>query len=193
PAPHVFLARNPPAGVVACFGPVPAGRKAREAVRRVNDAFGLRDCPQAQEMVFADQTELFPVLRAAACIRHEIGTCLGPCARACSRADYGRQVRAARAFLDGSDLAVLDALERDMTAASAALAFERAAALRDQLEVLRWLHHRVQRLRRVRELQSFIYPVPGVEGPDVWYLIHRGRVAAALPAPRTAAEQRAVA
>src|SRR5262249_14915687 len=34
PAPHAFLARQPPAGALACFGPVPAGRRVREAVRR---------------------------------------------------------------------------------------------------------------------------------------------------------------
>jgi excinuclease ABC subunit C len=193
PAPHVFLAGKPPRDTLACFGPVPAGRKVREAVRRLNDAFGLRDCPQAQAMVFADQAELFPVLRAAACIRHEIGTCLGPCAAACTRADYGRQVRAARAFLEGADRSLLETLEGDMTAAAAARAFERAAALRDRLDILRWLRDRLGRLRRVREEQSFIYPVPGYDGEDVWYLVHGGRVAAALPAPRTAAQQRAAA
>ena len=58
PAPYVFLAGRPPATAFASFGPVPAGRRAGEAVRRLNDWFRLRDCPQAQEMVFADQGEL---------------------------------------------------------------------------------------------------------------------------------------
>src|SRR5205823_6722999 len=53
PAPYVFLAGRPPATAFALFGPVPAGRQAREGVRRVNDWFRLRDCPQAQAMVFA--------------------------------------------------------------------------------------------------------------------------------------------
>ena len=190
PAPYVFLTRRPSAGVLGCFGPVPAGGKAREAVRRLNDHFRLRDCPQAQEMVFADQSELFPILRAAGCLRHEIGTCLGPCAAACSRRDYGRQLRLARAFLDGTDRSLLETLEHEMMATSEALAFERAAALRDQLDVLRWLHERIDRLRRVRAQQSFIYPVPGHEGQDVWYLIQHGRVVTALPAPAGAAEMR---
>ena len=53
PAPYVYLAARPPASASAFFGPVPAGRRALEAVRRVNDLFQLRDCPQKQEMVFA--------------------------------------------------------------------------------------------------------------------------------------------
>jgi excinuclease ABC subunit C len=193
PAPYVFLARRPPAGALACLGPVPAGHTAREAVRRVNDWFRLRDCPQAQEMVFADQAELFPVLRAAGCLRHEIGTCLGPCAAACTRPAYTDQVRAAQAFLEGTDNGPLEALKRDMAAASAALAYERAAALRDRLEVLLWLRKQLTRLRRLQQRGTVIYPVAGHDGQDLWYVIHQGRVAAALPAPRTAADHRAAA
>jgi excinuclease ABC subunit C len=191
PAPYVFLSRRPPAGAVACFGPVPSGHEAREAVRWLNDAFQLRDCPQSQPMLFADQGELFPVLRAAGCLRHEIGTCLGPCASACTRRDYGERVRAARAFLDGTDATLLDRLERDMLRASAAQAFERAASLRDRLEVLRWLHERLDRLRQAGEGCSFLYPVAGQEGQDWWYLIRAGLVVRVLAAPRTPEERRA--
>jgi excinuclease ABC subunit C len=192
PAPYIFLARRPPSGALASFGPVFAGRKAREAVRRINDCFGLRDCPQSQEMMFADQGELFPVLRPAGCLRHEIGTCLGPCIGACSRADYLARVRSARAFLGGKDGGLLQTLERAMGEASSALAFERAAALRDQIEVLRWLQTQLERIRRARAEHSFVYPVGGPE-KELWYLIHRGRVAAAILRPRTADERQAAA
>ncbi|HEV3256746.1 MAG TPA: UvrB/UvrC motif-containing protein [Gemmataceae bacterium] len=193
PAPYAFLARRPPTGALAAFGPVPAGRRATEAVRRVNDWFGLRDCPQAQEMVFADQAELFPVLRAAGCIRHEIGTCLGPCAAGCTRAAYGERVRAARAFLDGTDLSPLHRLERDMTAAARVELFERAAALRDKLTSLRWLGEQIGRLREAQEGHSFIYRVPGHSGENLWYLIQGGRVAVVLTAPRRPAGYRTAA
>lgn len=193
PAPYVFLARRPSSGVLEQFGPIPAGRKAREAVRRLNDWFRLRDCPQHQAMVFADQAELFPVLRAAGCLRHEIGTCSGPCAAACTRRDYGIQVRSACAFLKGSDLTPLQTLESAMQDASAATAFERAAALRDKLDLLRWLHRHLERLRHVRERYSFVYTPAGHDGEDVWYLIRAGQVVEALPAPRTPDEYRAAA
>ncbi len=183
PAPYVFLSSRPTASVLTCFGPVPAGQRAREAVRRLNDGYALRDCPQKQEMVFADQGELFPEPRAAGCIRHEIGTCLGPCAAACSRAAYAARVGAARAFLEGKDEALLATIEGEMATAAAALAFERAAALRDRLEVLTWLHDHLERLRQLRDGQSFVYPMRSDEGGEVWYLIHQGRVAAARPAP----------
>ncbi len=193
PAPYVFLSRRPPANTLAAFGPVPAGRTAREAVRRLNDLFRLRDCSQAQPLIFAEETELFPVLRAAGCLRHEINTCLGPCTGACTRTAYLDEVAAARAFLAGTDRSLLDRLERDMQAASAALAFERAAALRDQWEALRWLCNQLDRLRQAREESSFVYPVDGEDGRDLWYLIHGGRTVAVTPAPRDNASRQTAA
>src|SRR5262249_2570368 len=76
------LAAQPPRTAFAHFGPVPSGFRTREAVRRLNDWYRLRDCPQSQEMTFADQPELFALPLAPGCIRHEIGNCLGPCAAA---------------------------------------------------------------------------------------------------------------
>lgn len=193
PAPYVFLTRRPPSGVLGYWGPVVACTKLREAVRRLNDWFGLRDCPQAQVMVFADQAELFPEPRTAGCLRYEIGTCLGPCAAFCSRAAYRERVRAARAFLEGTDLSLLQGLAKDLQAAAAALAFERAAALREKLAVLTWLHEHLEHARRARERLNFIYPVAGKNGQDFWYLIRQGFVAAAFPKPQddTSREQAA--
>ncbi len=191
PAPYVFLAAKPAAHLSACFGPVPPGETAREAVRRLNERFGLRDCPQFQEMAFADQTELFPILRAAGCIRHEIATCLGPCAGGCTRRVYAKQVHAAQAFLGGADVSLLDQLQAEMAAASAALAFERAAALRDKWEALNWLHLRLERMRQIRGQETFVYPVRGIDGAEIWYVIDAGRVVRATPAPRYDDDRRA--
>jgi len=189
PAPYVFLARRAPAGIIGCWGPLYAGRRAKEAVRRLNDWFGLRDCPQAQQMIFAEQVELFEQPRTAACIRHELGTCLGPCAALCTRSAYLERVQAARRFLDGTDLAPLDKLQADMLAASQALAFERAAGLHEKRQALAWLQMHLQRLREIREKCSFIYRAAGQGGREIWYLLRRGWVAAALPEPTDAASQ----
>jgi excinuclease ABC subunit C len=183
PAPYAFLSARPPRGTLACFGPVPAGRQAREGVRRLNDWFQLRDCPRAQEMIFADQGELFPVLRAAGCIRHEIGTCSAPCAAACTHTAYQQQVRDARTFLEGTDDSPLRMLESEMTAAAQEMAYEREAELRDRRETLTWLRERIVRLRRACEKQSFVYRVLAETGEETWYLIHHGQVMAAVPAP----------
>jgi excinuclease ABC subunit C len=183
PAPYVFLSRRPLAGLMGCFGPVPSTRRAREAVRWLNDFFQLRDCPEAQTIHFAEQAELFPVPRTAGCLRYEIGTCLGPCAGACSRTAYLEQARSAMAFLAGRNLTAITILERDMAAAAAGLAFERAASLRDKVDALRWLTFQLQRVRTAQMQLSLVYCVKDSAGKDLWYLICQGRVAGAIPMP----------
>ena len=184
PAPYVFLSPRPPGTAFAGFGPVPAGESAREAVRRANDWFQLRDCPQAQKMVFADQRELFPLDLVAGCLRHGISACLGPCAAVCTRADYASALRAALRFLEGADVSPLETLERDMIAAATAEAFERAAVLRDKWQSLHWLAAHLERVRQAC-LRSCVYPAIGRTGArDHWHLIHHGRVRAVVPAPR---------
>jgi excinuclease ABC subunit C len=137
-------------------------------------------------MVFAEQGELFPLPLTAGCLRHEIGTCLGPCAAACTRADYAAQVAAARAFLAGTDKGLLKRLQREMRAAAEELAFERAATLRDKLQALRWLHEQLEALREARAHGSFVYPVDGHDGSRYWYLVRGGWTVTAVAAPADA-------
>jgi excinuclease ABC subunit C len=183
PAPYVYLRTHPPANAQDCYGPVLARDEAREAVRRLNDCFGLRDCPQSQPMFFADQKELFTLPLTAGCLRHEIGACLGPCVGECTRSDYHKRVRAVRHFLMGNKSALLGTLETEMEAASESMLFERAAVLRDKLAALTWLRNQLNRIKQMRQRQSFIYPIDGVDGQQTWYFIHGGQVMAALPAP----------
>ena len=182
PAPYAFVATAPPSTATACFGPFAGMARTRDAVRRLNDWFRLRDCPQAQTMVFADQAELFPLDLAPGCIRHDIGHCLAPCAAACSRKEYRFHVHAALDFLRGKDTTPLDQLSREMEAAANTQEFERAAILRDRLESMQWLYDHLERLRQA-VTHSFVYPVEGHDGGCTWYLIRDGFVRTALPAP----------
>jgi excinuclease ABC subunit C len=184
PAPHAFLAADPPRTATSVYGPFPAGPRAQEAVRRLNDAFLLRDCPKAIEMVFPDQGELFTQVREAGCLRLDLGACLGPCTGGCSRQAYHNRVRQARDFLAGKDDGPLPELLRQMEEAATAQLFERAASLRDRLMPLQWLAGKLERLRHARQRLSFVYPAGGL-----WYLIHGARTLAALPAPADAASK----
>lgn len=79
-----------------------------------------------------------------------------------------------------------------MEEASAALAYERAAALRDRLQRLEGLRDQFRRLRFAVEALSFPYHLSGHGGEDRVYLIHRGRVRGEFAAPRSATEQSAI-
>src|SRR5262249_1792625 len=87
------------------------------------------------------------------------------------------------AFLEGRDIGLLAALENRMTAASSSLHFEKAAALRDKLIHLQWLHDRLARVRAACGRPPFFYRVRGHDGINIWYLIRQGAVTAAFSAP----------
>jgi excinuclease ABC subunit C len=182
PAAYAYLAAHPTERCQWVFGPVRS--RWSDAVRRLNDCFQLRDCPDRIPIRFADQRRLFVEHYTPLCLRHELGTCLGPCAAACSSADYEERVRAACAFLRGHDLSILDRLEAQMFAAAAAQQFERAAHLRDVWQKLAGLADCLARLREARQQFSFVYPLPDYDGAVRWYLIDRGHVQTAVPAPR---------
>ena len=185
PAPYLHTARQPTGKEIAFYGPVPSASRASEACRRLNDITGLRDCSQRVKMHFRDQPPLFGEIPAPKCLRLELGTCAGPCAGACSRREYASRVRKLRDFLEGNNPAILDDLETEMRSAAAALQFERALALRERWEQLRWLADRLGWLRLARERHSFIYPLAGDDGRTVWYMIHRGQVVSACYRPET--------
>ncbi len=179
PAPYAYVVTKPPRKSLGCFGPLPGLQRTRDAVRRLNDWYRLRDCPQSQKMIFSDQPELFPLERTPGCLRHDIGNCLAPCAAACSRKEYDSHVQALLDFLQGKDATPLEQLEREMNEAAAEQQFERAALLRDRLDALQWLFLHLDRVRQARTL-SFAYPVQGHDGSTLWYLIRQGVVRGAV-------------
>lgn len=176
-APRIQVVRGPGDGRGMFYGPFVGAQRLGEAARELADALGLRDCALDRRMAYNDQAELFEARdRTPGCIRYEIRRCLGPCIAACSARAYEERVAVARAFLDGVDDAPMDALRTAMLEASDAMAFERAASLRDKLARLEGLRASFARLRFAVETLTFAYPVPGHGGDDRVYLVRRGRV-----------------
>src|SRR3989304_3613490 len=68
-----------------------------------------------------------------ACLYHDIRLCLAPCIGAVDQTGYRAVIADLCAFLEGKTDEVIAHLKGEMAQASTALAFERAAALRDQL------------------------------------------------------------
>jgi len=174
------------------YGPFQGALRVQDAVRELNDVLGLRDCALDRRMHYADQQELFQIARTPGCIRYEVRKCVGPCIGACTADEYAERVSLARAFLDGVDDGPLEALREQMTAASEALEFERAAYLRDKLWRLEGLREQFIKFRFAVEALSFVYSVPGYGGADRVYIIRRGRVRGEFDAPRTEGERVAI-
>lgn len=186
-APKVSVTREPSKNDMAVYGPFVGRARVEEAVRRLNDIHGLRDCATNFPMMFADSPVLFDSERAAGCLRYELGTCLGPCGGGCTRRKYHAAIRNVRKFLDGDDHALLDKLRTQMANAASEQRYEKAIGLRDKLADLEWLELRLALLRRSRHESAFVYPVD-TGGRTLWYLLNRGRVWGTIWAPISPAE-----
>lgn len=195
-APRFAVVRNAGADERATYyGPFVGGvTRLREALRSLSDALGLRDCSHDGRMSYSDQRDFFVVPpRTPGCLRYEIGKCLGPCIGAVREDEYRDRVAQAREFLEGDDARLMAPMVAAMEDASAHLAFERAAVLRNQLQRLQSLHEQFSRLRFGVESLSFAYLVAGGSGEtDRVYLVRRGRVRAELPKPLAVHEWGAV-
>lgn len=201
PAEQLYTSRQHDPRAVQVIGPLYGAGRAGRAVEVLNRVFRLRDCSSKQPCGFTEQLQLFDIELRPGCIRLEIGSCLGPCIAACSRAAYAAQVAKARAFLDGRDSSPLDELTAAMRRAACLQQFEQAAVLREDLRAATWLAARTSDMATAREDYTFIYSVPVDSNPvaspssarsvsSIWYLIRRGMIEGALAGPRTAAEQR---
>jgi excinuclease ABC subunit C len=125
------------------FGPYSSAGAVRESLNQIYRLFGLRQC---RDTVFNNRTR--------PCLQYQINRCSAPCVGYIDEAEYARDVRAAVEFLKGRDEAVIEYLSERMRQASAELAFEKAAQLRDH----------IQALQRVRSTQ---YVADGAENLDV--------------------------
>ncbi len=109
----------------AYFGPFASAGAVNRTLNQLQKAFLLRNC--------SDST--FDA-RTRPCLLYQIKRCSGPCVGLISEADYGHAVRDAERFLSGRSTKVQEALAEQMQAASDAMEFERAAALRDRIRAL---------------------------------------------------------
>jgi excinuclease ABC subunit C len=192
-APRLVVSETAREALARYYGPFRGRAQTQRAVRTLSDLLGLRDCAERQEMRFADQPTLFDQPLAPACIRHELGSCLGPCAARTDADGYGRAVSAAQDFLEGRAARPLDRILDVMADAAESQQFERAAIWRERFDELTWLFASLARLRAAIEGLSFVYEVKdeGEGGEDRLYLLRHGTVRAMAARPRTPIEREA--
>ncbi|MGY6534580.1 MAG: excinuclease ABC subunit UvrC [Pararhodobacter sp.] len=107
------------------FGPFASGSAVNRTLNQLQKVFLLRNCTDS---VFQNRTR--------PCLLYQIKRCAGPCVGLVSEAEYTALVEDAERFLEGRSTTIQADLARQMQAASEALEFERAAALRDRIRAL---------------------------------------------------------
>ncbi len=107
------------------FGPFASAGAVSRTLNTLQRAFLLRSC---SDSVFASRTR--------PCLLHQIKRCSAPCTARIDKDSYAELVREAELFLTGKSRAVQALLAKDMTEASEALDFERAARYRDRIRAM---------------------------------------------------------
>ena len=126
PFPRLAFTRRVERDGAAYFGPFTSAAAARATWKELGRAFPLRKCG---DRAMAN--------RVRPCLYHSIGQCLAPCVLAVDPGEYAALVRRVEAFLTGRSAEVLRAVEHEMEQAAEALAFEKAAGLRDLLRAMK--------------------------------------------------------
>ncbi len=175
-APSLFFARQVPKRASEAIGPIAGRARLNEAISCLNYVFQLRDCPDKVKMHFSNQLSLFGNDRTAQCIRHELSTCLGPCAEHCTRESYRHNVEKALKFLRGRDFGMIKRLDERMQQAATQMSFERACVLRDQLKQMKWLQRRLQQLTTARRKLDGVWKLPGFDRQEHWMILRAGQL-----------------
>ncbi len=138
--PRIYFTRRLTDDGSRYFGPFTNSHSVRETLKVLKRIFPFRTCSQ-------------PIFRAGsrACLEYHIGRCNGPCVGAVNREEYAKIIKQVILFLNGKQDAVLKQLQSKMEGAAEALDFERAAAIRDQ----------IQAIEQVIEGQKIAFPVSG--------------------------------
>ncbi|NHF73877.1 excinuclease ABC subunit UvrC [Paracoccus xiamenensis] len=107
------------------YGPFAGAGAVNRTLNQLQRVFLLRNCTDA---VFESRTR--------PCLLYQIKRCSAPCVGKISEPEYGGLVNDAELFLKGRSTQIQADLAVEMAAASEAMEYERAAALRDRIKAL---------------------------------------------------------
>ena len=127
-APRIEVTRDPDPGATA-FGPYTDKGRVETVVKAVREVYGLRGCSEHKYRN-----------RERPCLDYEMGLCTAPCTGEISDEDYRADVESARRFFEGETGALADPIRREMERVAQHQEFERAANLRDRLDVVEGFH-----------------------------------------------------
>lgn len=156
--PRVEVTRTPKAKGAKLFGPFASASQLRGALQVLQRVFKFRTCS-------LDIEETDPRWRwFRPCLLASIKQCSAPCNLRIDKESYRRDIKRLQTFLEGGSTKLLKQMREEMTSASKAMEFEKAAKLRDEIVLLENLDRRGEIDTHVQPEVFYIDPKRGMRG-----------------------------
>ena len=156
--PRVEVTREPASSGVKLYGPFASAGELRGAVQVLQRIFKFRTC--TLDIDAGD--ERWKWFRP--CLLASIKQCTAPCNLRISKEDYRKDIRKLQMFMAGNKKRLLKQLREQMLAASKELSFEKAAKIRDEIEMLESLDRRGELDTHAQPEVFHIDPKKGLAG-----------------------------
>jgi excinuclease ABC subunit C len=131
PFPRVFVTRRMRRDGSHYFGPYTDVKNVRAALKAVRDIFMIRSCN------FLLDADTIARRKYRLCLDYHIKKCGGPCEGLISRESYQSMIDQVASVLRGKTESLIQRLQGEMDALSAAMKYEDAAVVRDRIKGLR--------------------------------------------------------
>ncbi|MEM6330397.1 MAG: excinuclease ABC subunit UvrC [Planctomycetota bacterium] len=156
--PRVEITREPKSSAAKLYGPFTSVYALRGALQVLQRVFKFRTCSLDIE---ADD-ERWRWFRP--CLLASINQCTAPCNMRIGKEEYRRDIARLRTFLEGGRTKLLREMHAEMQEASAELRFEKAARLRDEINLLERLDERGELEDDVQPEVFYVDPKKGLAG-----------------------------
>ena len=127
--PLVYVTRKVTDDGARYFGPYANATSVRRTLAVLKKLFPYRSC-----------TKTITGTDDRPCLDYYIHRCVGPCIGAANKDEYGEIIDQVAMFLEGKTETIVNGIKTRMEEASEELEFERAAALRDQIQAIEKVH-----------------------------------------------------
>ncbi len=156
--PRVEFTRTPRRKGVRLYGPFTSAKSLRAAIQVLQRVFKFRTCT----LDISEKEERWRWFRP--CLLHSIRQCTAPCNFRVTKEEYRKQIRKLCLVLEGKKSRLFREMEAEMKEASAAMQFEKAARLRDEITALKSLSLRGSVDKDVQPEVFQIEPKKGLVG-----------------------------
>jgi len=156
--PRVEITREPRTSGVKLYGPFASVGSLRGAIQVLQKVFKFRTC----SLDIDAQDQRWRWFRP--CLLASIDQCTAPCNLRISKEEYRRDIQRLKTFLEGNRKSLLKEMRAEMDEASVELKFEKAARLRDEIDMLESLRERGELEKHVQPEVFFVDPKKGLAG-----------------------------